>query len=88
MANKYDALSNKVDIVVEGNQEVLEEVQSLRETISTMISNAGQSTTASKLASPDMKKPGMTKRRAVETLVLAVRHVSSSERIKKFDVIH
>ncbi|KAG9227852.1 hypothetical protein CCMSSC00406_0008674 [Pleurotus cornucopiae] len=35
-----------------------------------MISNAGQSTTASKLASPDMKKPGMTKRRAVETLVL------------------
>ncbi|KAJ8693182.1 hypothetical protein PTI98_010423 [Pleurotus ostreatus] len=71
LSNKYDALSEKVDIVVEGNQEVLEEVQSLRETISTMISNAGQSTTASKLASPDMKKPGMTKRRAVETLVLA-----------------
>ncbi|KAF4572417.1 hypothetical protein EYR36_006921 [Pleurotus pulmonarius] len=71
LSNKYDALSEKVDIVVEGNQEVLEEVQSLRETISTMISNAGQSTTASKLASPDMKKPGITKRRAVETLVLA-----------------
>ncbi|KAF9492484.1 hypothetical protein BDN71DRAFT_1497472 [Pleurotus eryngii] len=71
LSNKYGALSDKVDIVVEGNQEVLEEVQSLRETISTMIANARQSTTPSKLASPDMKKPGLPKRRAVETLVLA-----------------
>ncbi|KAF9489565.1 hypothetical protein BDN71DRAFT_1498969 [Pleurotus eryngii] len=79
LSNKYGALSDKVDIVVEGNQEVLEEVQSLRETISTMIANTRQSTTPSKLASPDTKKLGLPKRRAVETLVLVMGEAGGGE---------
>lgn len=66
-------LTEKVDGIAEGNQELLEEVQSMSENISALMANMKSRTTPTDSLSQEKKKPGLPKRRTEEALVLAVR---------------
>ena len=70
---KHDALSGKVDGVLEGTQELLEEVQSIKDNLSMMMGNKNSCQPSSDSSSRAPKNTGVPKRRREESLVLAVR---------------
>ena len=70
--NKHNTLSGKVDGVLEGTQELLEEMQSIKDNLLTMMGNMKMCQTSSDSSSRAPKNTGVPKRRTEESLVLAV----------------